>query len=126
MAMMQKLNLTEAQQTQVNKLRVDFQKKQIQSQAKIRLARLDLSQLLQADKPDRGAIEKGIRDVSSIETEAKLARLDHMLAVRALLTPEQQKIWKEEMMDRRGSMRGFGRHGRGLMDPVEDMHLEAE
>ncbi len=79
MAMMQKLNLSEEQQAQIRKLHVDFQKKQIQNQAKIKLARLDLSQMLQADKPDRPAIEKTIRDISSLETDTKLARVDQML-----------------------------------------------
>jgi Spy/CpxP family protein refolding chaperone len=106
MAMMQKLNLTEQQQAQIRKLHVDFQKKQIQNQAKIKLARLDLSQMLQADKPDRPAIEKIIRDISSLETDTKLARVDQMLAIRNVLTPDQLKTWKEQRMNRRGMMRG--------------------
>ncbi len=105
MAMMQKLDLTDAQQAQIRKLHVDFQKKQIQNQAKVRLARLDLGQMLQADKPDRAAIEKTIRDISSIETDTKLARVDQMLAIRAILTPEQLKMWKEQRMKGMGSMR---------------------
>lgn len=106
MALMQKLNLTEDQQSQIRKLHVDFQKKQIQNQAKIRLARLDLAQMLQADKPDRSAIEKAVRDVSALETDNKVARIDQMLAIRNVLTPDQLKIWKEQRMNRRGMMRG--------------------
>jgi Spy/CpxP family protein refolding chaperone len=105
MAMMQKLNLTDDQQVQIRKMHVDFQKKQIQNQAKIRLARLDLGQMMQADKPDRAAIEKAIRDIASVETETKLARVDQMLAIRGVLTPEQQKTMKQNMMYRRGAMR---------------------
>lgn len=114
-AMMQKLNLTEDQQAQIRKMHVDFQKKQIQNQAKIRLARLDLAQLVQADKPDRSAIEKAVRDISSFETDTKLARVDEMLSIRNVLTPDQLKIWKEQRMNRRGMMRGEMMRGRMMM-----------
>jgi Spy/CpxP family protein refolding chaperone len=106
MAMMKKLNLTEDQQTQARKLHIDFQKKQIQNRARIQLARLDLGQLLQADKPDRSAIEKAMRDIASMETDAKLAKVDEMIAFRNLLTPDQQKIMKEQRMNRWRGMRG--------------------
>jgi len=118
MAMMRNLNLTDEQQAQIRKLHVDFQKKQIQNQAKVRLARLDLAQMIQADKPDRAAIEKAIRDIASTETETKLARVDQLLAIRNVLTPEQQKTMKQNLMNRRGMMRGrmqmYRRGGQGM------------
>jgi periplasmic protein CpxP/Spy len=129
MAMMQKLNLTDDQQAQIRKLHVDFQKKEIQNQAKVRLARLDLSQMMQVDKPDRSALEKAIRDISATETDTKIARMDEMLAIRNVLTPDQQKMWKQQMMNRRGMMRGrtgmMRRQGPGmygdLMAPPSDV-----
>jgi Spy/CpxP family protein refolding chaperone len=126
MAMMQKLNLTDEQQAQIRKLHVDFQKKEIQNEAKIRLARLDLSQMMLLDKPDRAAIEKTIREIGSIQTDTKLARVDQMLAVRNLLTPEQLKTMKQNMMNRMGTMRkrvqiyrrgGSGMLGESYADP---------
>jgi nickel and cobalt resistance protein CnrR len=129
-AMMEKLNLTEEQQSQMRKLKVEFQKKQIQNQARIRVARLDLHQLLSADKPDRGTIEKAIKEISAMQTEAKLNHLDHMFAVRGILNPEQQKIWKEQRMHR-GGMRhermrmlhrdNMGQHGDNVPFPEFDM-----
>ncbi len=106
MGMMQKLNLSDDQLTQIKKIHMDFQRKQIQNEAKIRLARLDLSQMIQADKPDRSAIEKSIRDISSIETDTKLARVDQLLAIKNVLTPDQVKTFKQMMMNRGGMMRG--------------------
>ena len=118
MAIMQKLNLTDEQQTQIRKLHVDFQKKQIQNEAKIRLARLDLMQMMQADKPDRSAIEKTIRDISALQTDTKLARVDQIFAIKNVLTPEQQKMAKQLLMERRSGMRGrmqmFHRQGPGM------------
>jgi len=51
-----------------------------------------------------------------MQTEMKLARLDHMLGVRGILTPEQQKIWKESRPGMDGRMRQqMRRPGRGNM-----------
>jgi Spy/CpxP family protein refolding chaperone len=129
-SMMQKLNLTEEQQAQIRKLRVDFQKKEIQNEAKIKLARLDLGQMVQADKPDRSSIEKAIRDISSLQTDTKIARVDQMLAIRNILTPDQLKTWKEQRMNRRAMMRGrMGmnrRQGMGMLGenaPVPEVDM---
>jgi Spy/CpxP family protein refolding chaperone len=103
-AMMKKLNLTEQQQTQMRKLRADLEKKNIQTSSKIQLARIDMKELMLADKPDRTALEKKLREITDLQHQRKLDRLDHMLAVNALLTPEQQKGWREGM-NRTGQQR---------------------
>jgi Spy/CpxP family protein refolding chaperone len=117
-ARMQKLNLTDEQQAQIQKLRVDFQRKAIQNEAKIRLARLDLAQMMRADKPDRSAIEKTIREIASVQTDTKLARVDEMLAIRGLLTPEQLKTLKKNRMNGWGTMHRrvlIRRGGQGML-----------
>jgi len=94
-AVIRDLQLTDAQKAQFKKLQVDHQRKQIQTESKIRLARLDLRDLFQADKPDKGAIEKALRAISDIQFQAKANHLDHWFAVHNMLTPEQQSKWKE-------------------------------
>ena len=120
------LNLTAAQEKDLQKLRIDLEKKQTQIQSKIRMERLDLKGLFLADNPDRAAIEKGMRTVSDLQFQLKVNRLDHWYAVKSILTPEQQKIWKEKiggfmgemndhcggmMMHREGRMRHPAEHG---------------
>jgi Spy/CpxP family protein refolding chaperone len=95
--MMQKLNLTDQQQVQMRKLHADLEKKNIQTSAKIRLARIDMRELMLADKPDRAALEKKLREITDLQHQMKLDRLEHMLAVNGLLTPEQQKSWRDGM-----------------------------
>jgi Spy/CpxP family protein refolding chaperone len=95
--MMKKLNLTEQQQTQMRKLRADLEKKNIQTTSKIQLARIDMRELILAEKPDRPALEKKLREITELQHQMKVDRLDHMLAVNALLTPEQQKSWRQGM-----------------------------
>lgn len=91
-----KLNLTEAQEKEMKNLRLDLEKKQTQVQSKIKLERLDLKGLAMADNPDKAAIEKKVRTISDLQNQLKLNWVDHWFAVKAILTPEQQKIWKEE------------------------------
>ncbi len=114
-SMLNKLNLTDSQKDQISKLRYQFQKQQIQTRAKIADARLDLRQLLRSDSPDRSAVEKAVGAIADIQRQQKLNLVDHLFAVRAILTPEQQKTFKEfmgpgafgrESMGMRGWMRG--------------------
>ncbi len=121
--LMAKLNLTDDQQAQMQKMRIDLQKKQTAMQAKIRIARLEMQELFGAANIDKAAIEKKMKEVSELQYQEKLNGLDHLFSVKAILTPEQQKIWKdhikqvgpemrERMMERmmeRGAERKMGR-----------------
>jgi Spy/CpxP family protein refolding chaperone len=117
-AVMAKLNLNDVQQEKIEKLRTEMQRKNIETQSKIRLARVDMRELMRAENPSRSAIEKKIRAVSDLELELKITRLDHMLAVREVLTPEQRKTWKDGMRDARWENRGRG--GRRWPPPGAD------
>lgn len=92
-----RLNLSEDQQAQFDKMRIDIQKKQTLIQSKIRIARLEMQELYNAATPDRNAIEKKMRDISDLQLQTKLNHLDHMFAVKGILNADQQKIWKQHM-----------------------------
>ncbi|HEY5614421.1 MAG TPA: Spy/CpxP family protein refolding chaperone [Bacteroidota bacterium] len=130
MDMMKRLNLSEEQQAQVGKLRTDFQKQQITIRAKVQLAQVELRELMRADKPDKAAIEKKIQETSQVQAQQRLARVNHLLAVRALLTPEQQKMAREGMSERfrEGlNKRGFRKHmfqGRGFRGEMFERRFE--
>jgi Spy/CpxP family protein refolding chaperone len=92
-----RMGLSDQQKDQIRKLRLGLQKEITQLHATIRIDRIDLQELFTADKLDRGAIEKKVSAISDLQHSSKMKLLDHMFAVNALLTPEQQKIWKEHM-----------------------------
>jgi Spy/CpxP family protein refolding chaperone len=94
MSIREELNLTDAQEQQIGRLRLDHQKKVDGLRAQIREARFELRSIAGAEKVDRAAAEKQIKAVSDAEHQIKLAHLDHWLAVRGILTADQQKIWK--------------------------------
>ena len=106
--MMAKLNLTDQQKTQVEKLRADFEKKSIDTQAKIRTLQVDLRTAALADNPDKGAIQKIVGSISDLQNRQKMELIDHLFAVRSVLTPEQQKVWKSELMQIGAGMREGG------------------
>jgi Spy/CpxP family protein refolding chaperone len=101
--MMEKLNLTDQQKEGMQKLRIEMQKKNTPILSQIRLARLEIQQLMMAENPDKAKIEAQMKEISGLELKVKLNALDHQFAVRNLLTPEQRKIWKE---GRRGGFMG--------------------
>jgi Spy/CpxP family protein refolding chaperone len=91
----EELKLTDAQEQQIGRLRLDHQKKVEGLRAQMREARFELRSIARAEKVDRAAAEKYVKAASDAGHQIKLAWLDHWIAVRALLTPDQQKIWKE-------------------------------
>ncbi len=111
--LIKKLNLTDAQELQMKKLRIEMMKKQTQIHPRIQSYRLDTKELFLSDKPDRNAIEKNIKGISDAQEQIKLNLLDHWFAVNAILTPEQQKIWKKAPMEFEKQMRGRGRRMMG-------------
>lgn len=94
-AIFKKLNLTEAQETQMKKLRIQLMKKQTQLHSKIQTLRLDIKELFLADKVDRKAVESNIKSITDSQEQLKLNMVGHWFDVNSILNPEQQKVWKE-------------------------------
>ena len=130
--MMGKLNLTDQQKESMQKLRIEMQKKNTPLMSQIRLARLEIQQLMMAENPERAKVESQMKEISNLELKVKLNGLDHMFAVRNLLTPEQRKIWKEERggnfmggMDRQMRRFQFYRQGSPLGEAEFDLPVDA-
>jgi Spy/CpxP family protein refolding chaperone len=92
--LMQQLKLTDEQRKEVENLRMEMAKQAIAQQAKIKTARLELAGLFKADSPDRSAIEKKANEISDLQTQMRVARIDHWFSVNKVLNADQQKIWK--------------------------------
>ena len=108
---LERLGLSDQQKEQVRKLSIEHQKAQTEMMAKIRIARLDLREMLLDDKPDRSAIDRKISGISEMQNQAKLNTVHHLFAVYDLLTPEQQKKVKDLMTGMGMGMQGEGPGG---------------
>jgi Spy/CpxP family protein refolding chaperone len=122
---MGKLNLTEAQKKDVDKIRFDAEKQAIAQRAKVATARVELRQLLKADDPDRSAIEKKMNEIADLGVKQHMIRVDAWFSINKLLTPDQQKTWKQVLSNaptmRRNMMRRNFMNDRGGMHPTMPM-----
>jgi Spy/CpxP family protein refolding chaperone len=91
----QKLNLTDDQRKEIEKMRLEMAKQSVAHQAKVKTARLELAELFKADSPDRAAIEKKVSEIAQMESQGRLLFINHWFSVNKLLNPDQQKIWKQ-------------------------------
>lgn len=130
-AMMKDLKLTDQQQAQMDKMRIEMKKQQVTLQGKIRLLRVEMQELMLAENPDKNAIQKKMKEVSDLQLQEKEAFVDHLFAVKGILTADQQKIWKQHMRQAgKGLLEGriMQRHGAmkdcscGMMQRQERMH----
>lgn len=113
---MEKMKLNEKQKADIAGLRTEMEKSMVGIQSKIKIARIDLRGLAGAESPDKAAIEAKLKEINDLQFQAKKVTVDHLFGVYALLTPEQKKMFKDQMMMRLsgGGMRPMGRRWQGI------------
>jgi len=102
------LGLTDEQKDQIHQIFLDARKKNIDTDAKQKLARIDLGELMMAEAPDQKKIDAKIAEVSQLHATKMSSHIASVLAVQKLLTPEQRKKAKELRLFERFGHRGFG------------------
>jgi len=112
-SMRQQLGITDEQVARFHQQNEDFMKSGIQNRATMQVKRMELNDLLRADKPDRAAIDRKLAEVNAAQAASEKANIDHQLAMRSLLTPDQQAKVKEMMQNRQGMGPGRGPGGPG-------------
>ena len=91
------LGLTDQQADSLRKIVVDTETFTIKTGAVIAVDSIDLRELLRADKPDRAAVMSKGDEISKSTTQLINRYLDAILAAKAILTPEQQKMIRKYM-----------------------------
>jgi Spy/CpxP family protein refolding chaperone len=103
------LDLDEQQKTSIGEIRSRMMKDTIKREADVRIAHLELKDLLAKDPVDMKAVEAKVRQAEGLKTEMKLSHLKALEEIKAKLTPEQRKKFREMKAD--GPMMG----GMGMM-----------
>ncbi len=122
------LGLDEKQKDAMREIRSRVAKDNVRKGADIRIARIELRDILEKDPVDMGAVEAKLRQVESLRTELRLARIKALEEVKAQLTPDQRKQFKANLRQAKWA------HGRGGMEqpcgkmkgdqhPMEHDHL---
>ena len=140
--MFEALGLTDQQKEQIHQVMLDTRKKNIDIEAKQKLARIELHELMGADTPDQSKIDAKISDLSKLHETLMRNRIAAMLAVQKVLTTEQRQkakelrpIMRERFHDGfrhfQGSGPGMMRHGgfglgQGLDMPFDEPEPEEE
>lgn len=79
---------------------------------KLDKARNTLKDLLDADAPGESSVMAQVETAGALKTQLKKARLRTMLKIKALLTPEQRKKFRELKRKKRAKRKGRGGKGR--------------
>lgn len=87
----EELQLSDEQVKALEALRSDFQKEAVRRSAEIRVAELELQELLREDPVDLGKVEAKVRQIEALRAEHRLSRIKTIERGKALLTPEQRR-----------------------------------
>lgn len=118
---MARLKLTDEQKSQMKELRFETAKKEIDLQSKLALSKLELGRLFASDQPDRNAIEKKMNEVAANKTALEMNKINGWFEANKLLTPDQQKEWREVLRHEVRERMRRGEHERS-----EEMEHERE
>lgn len=109
----EQLNLTDEQQEKMHDLRVAHQKVMIPVQADLKLAHLELEELIRNGDTSK-KLDAAIKKVNDLKANQFEKQIKHRLEVGKVLTNEQKAIWHKH---HNGSGKGcgdrFGRMGDG-------------
>ena len=115
------LGLSAEQSAQLQKMKVEGRKQAIRQRADLAVARIELEELMDAPVVDQKAIDAKVKAISDLQAAALKARTDERLALRKILTPEQQAKMKQVMQQRRaerGARPARAWRGRGPTGPA--------
>jgi len=96
--MMEQLKLSEEQEKQFKDYHFQNEKQEIEVKAQIKLLRLEMKQALSEDNIDKSDVISLSEKISKLQGELKTAKLKMMLDINEMLSSDQKKIWKENIM----------------------------
>lgn len=104
-----KETLTDAQKSQLERLHLDMKKETSVLRAELGVKKAELKALTLRDNPDTQAIGRKTDEIMGIKKELMQKRVNHIIEVRKVLTPEQRVSFDSAVM----SGPGGWRHGHG-------------
>ncbi|HSD27856.1 MAG TPA: Spy/CpxP family protein refolding chaperone [Vicinamibacteria bacterium] len=117
--MRSELGLSDDQVAQLEKMRSDDRATSIRRRADLRIAQGELGDLLRAAAIDEAAVNAKLKQVTDLQAAATRARVEHALALRRILSPEQiekMQALRQERAGERRRQRGT-RGGRPAPEP---------
>ncbi len=94
-SMKEELGLTDSQQTDIRKTMEGARRDRLRKSTDLKIAKMDLHSLMRADKVDEKAVAAKLAEVQAASGALIKLRVDSALAMKRILTPEQQKKFAE-------------------------------
>ncbi len=107
-AFRERLGITSEQAARIEAQQSAFQKAMIRSRAEAQVKRLELRELLAAEKPDRALIGQKLSQLNEAQFAVQKLMLENRLAMREMFTPEQREKLRQLFWEMR---RGDERYG---------------
>jgi Spy/CpxP family protein refolding chaperone len=119
----QKVGVSAEQVAKIRQQESAFRKTEIRQRADVEVKRIDLRDLLAADKPDRAAIDRQLQDISTSQLALEKARVDFRLNMKDALTADQRQKLRAALQEKwqaRRSQRERGPRGPRPEGPADD------
>ena len=118
--------LTEEQQSKIQDLRLAHQKEVLPLRTDLQKQQASLKLELTADKFNEGKVKTIQSEISRLTGELTSKMVQHLRAVREILTPEQKKVFDQHILSGgpmgQGGMTGHRMMGGGMMGRGAMMH----
>jgi Spy/CpxP family protein refolding chaperone len=114
--MLDKLKLTDEQKAKIEDARLSHQKQMVDLKANLEKKLLALKELRVKGNLNRNDVIAAVKDINQARNDIAIARANNMMDMYEILTPEQRKIWKDNM----GSFNRFRGHEMGRMWGARD------
>ena len=90
-AVRERLGISAEQAARIEEQQARFMKTMIRSRADVQVQRMELRELMAAEKPDRAAIDKKLAALNETQFAMRRAAIENHLAMREMFTPEQRE-----------------------------------
>ncbi|MEK7400160.1 MAG: periplasmic heavy metal sensor [Candidatus Poribacteria bacterium] len=94
LALADKLGLSKEQQNKVNDILTPYKKDMIKKNADLEIMGINLSELIQQEKPNLDSIKNQIKEMSDLEADMKYSRVNFDINIRSILTEAQRNALK--------------------------------
>lgn len=111
--LIKKLGLTEEQQEKVQSIRRNAEKEKIKAEAELHIKQIEMEEEIEKKSVNEKEVFKLIEAISALQKKLLESRIKTMLALKKVLTPEQQEKMKKFMQQRKEK---FGQNGQGDPD----------
>lgn len=118
MAMIAALGLDDKQKEDVEAIHLRCKKEAIRKKADLRVAEIELREILAKEPADMVAAEAKIKEIEGIKASLRILHLKSMEEIKSTLTPEQKKKFKSFTVMRQMGGMGMGPMGTGMRETM--------